>query len=129
MLDCRSSMPGQWGWTGRWSETVAVGQSWELVFLESRLPHVLPQGLPQSDLEACSWASRDVPQDRPELPAERQQGEGGRELLLPVLGLKAPGRIRKEPQSFLYRSLARADLTVPSMELAWVLQCPVGIAQ
>lgn len=34
----------------------------------------MSQGLPQSDLEACSWARRDVPQDRPDLPAETQQG-------------------------------------------------------
>lgn len=31
------------------------------------------QGLPQSDLEACSWASEAIPQDRPKLPSQRQQ--------------------------------------------------------
>lgn len=64
MLDCRLSKLR----AGRCSETVSAGQSRELAFLEPQLPHV--PGPPTECLEACSWASKDVPQDRPELPSE-----------------------------------------------------------
>lgn len=62
---------------------------------------LMSQGPPQSDLEACSWTSKAVPQDSPKLPLETQQWQSGQELPLPVLCLKASRKSCKEPQAFL----------------------------